>query len=128
MLGKNYSLYFIELAPTNRINSQVAAASIAVPMKTEKYYDLCGSLGFLSCTLISVYFPALRSKFLNGPKVPFPKLSELHPRQLFMSAVSSVLLRFVSTIQASRRTGNNYMGRTFRDFSVSGRTFALFWS
>lgn len=33
---------------------QAAAASIFVPLKTEKFYDLCGSLGFLSAIAFSI--------------------------------------------------------------------------
>lgn len=33
---------------------QAAAASIFVPLKTEKFYDLCGSLGFLSAIALSI--------------------------------------------------------------------------
>ncbi len=41
---------------------QAACAAIAVPLKTEKYYDLCGSLGFISAAGLSLYMPWIRAR------------------------------------------------------------------
>jgi len=67
---------------------QVAAASIAVPLKTEKYYDLSGSLGFLSCTAFSLYFPALRARLSAGTPLPSPL--SFHTRQILVSAFTAI--------------------------------------
>ncbi len=111
---------------------QAACAAFAVPAKTEKvstparvpehkltecrysssqYYDLCGSLGFISATAFSLFVPHLRTRF---PKLAFlggsaaaqsiktaalkatsatsapwpPTLSSLHPRQLIMTSLA----------------------------------------
>lgn len=65
---------------------QTAFAAYAVPNQTEKYYDLAGSLGFISSTLLSLYYPAIRSLFTSsGPRVPFS--APHHPRQLLVSAL-----------------------------------------
>lgn len=34
---------------------QLIPASVFIPLQTERYYDLCGSLGFLTTTLFSLY-------------------------------------------------------------------------
>lgn len=39
---------------------QALGALIFVPQQQEKYYDLCGALGFLSSTFVSLYYPALK--------------------------------------------------------------------
>jgi len=65
---------------------QAAFAAYAVPNKTEKYYDLAGSLGFISTTLLSFYYPSVRSYLTSGPKIPFT-LSGRHPRELIVSAM-----------------------------------------
>lgn len=67
---------------------QAACASLAVPKKTEKYYDLCGSLGFISAAGFSLYWPSLRAKFLLGSKAALPALTAFHPRQLLMSGMT----------------------------------------
>lgn len=67
---------------------QAACASIAVPLKTEKYYDLCGSLGFVSAVGFSLYAPALRSRFYEGNKLPLPSITSFHSRQLIMSGLT----------------------------------------
>ncbi|CAO1618444.1 unnamed protein product [Jaminaea pallidilutea] len=67
---------------------QAACASLAVPKKTEKYYDLCGSLGFITATGFSLYWPSLRAKFLLGSQAALPALTAFHPRQLIMSGLT----------------------------------------
>ncbi|KAJ1030625.1 hypothetical protein NDA18_001864 [Ustilago nuda] len=47
---------------------QAACAAIAVPLKTEKYYDLCGSLGFISAAGLSLYMPWIRARYFDGFK------------------------------------------------------------
>lgn len=68
-----------------------ACASIAVPLKTEKYYDLCGSMGFLSAVGFSLYWPSLRSKFILGTAgATIPAITAFHPRQLVMSGITAL--------------------------------------
>lgn len=69
---------------------QAACASIAVPLKTEKPYDLCGSLGFLTAAGFSLYWPALRGRFLLGSTAPFPPITAFHPRQLIMTGLTAL--------------------------------------
>ena len=56
-------------------------AAVAVPSilaQSERFYDLSGSLTYLSCTALSLYLPVLRARFAAGAaggKVPdFPSL------------------------------------------------------
>ncbi|GAK62683.1 DUF1295-domain-containing protein [Moesziomyces antarcticus] len=71
---------------------QAACAAIAVPLKTEKYYDLCGSLGFISAAGLSLYMPWIRARYVDGFKnVALPtSLSAFHPRQTIMTALTLV--------------------------------------
>ncbi|KAM0746078.1 DUF1295-domain-containing protein [Meredithblackwellia eburnea MCA 4105] len=58
---------------------QAACAAVAIPLQTEKFYDLSGAATFISCTLVSLYYPHLRAK------APLPNILTFHPRQLVMS-------------------------------------------
>ncbi|KAK4688178.1 hypothetical protein P7C73_g1939, partial [Tremellales sp. Uapishka_1] len=68
---------------------QAAFAAYAVPTQTEKYYDLAGSLGFITTTALSMYYPSVKSLFTNGPRIPFhlPTTAFFHPRQLIISGL-----------------------------------------
>jgi hypothetical protein len=62
---------------------QAAFASIFVPAQNEKFYDLCGALGFLTGAGMSLYYPALRDKFwYKVPGAAIPPLTSFAPRQL----------------------------------------------
>lgn len=80
------------LAPTLTLiyGFQAACASVAVPLKTEKYYDLCGSLGFISAVGFSLYWPSLRGRLLLGRTDPLPGLGAFHPRQVIMSGLTAL--------------------------------------
>ncbi|SCZ97592.1 BZ3500_MvSof-1268-A1-R1_Chr4-3g07277 [Microbotryum saponariae] len=59
---------------------QAVCASVAIPLQTEKYYDLAGSATFIGCTLVSLYWRPLRAG------LPLPSPLTFHPRQIVMSA------------------------------------------
>ncbi|KAJ9114140.1 hypothetical protein QFC20_001656 [Naganishia adeliensis] len=40
---------------------QTAFAAVAVPLQTEKFYDIAGACGFLASTILSAYYPSFRS-------------------------------------------------------------------
>ncbi|KAI0249150.1 DUF1295-domain-containing protein [Lactifluus subvellereus] len=69
---------------------QAILAAIFVPQANEKWYDLGGSLGFLSATVTSLYYPTLKAKFWEGAPVPFPPLSSFAPRQLLLTAALGI--------------------------------------
>ncbi|EJD06997.1 DUF1295-domain-containing protein [Fomitiporia mediterranea MF3/22] len=64
---------------------QAIFALIFVPQKNERFYDLGGALGFLSTTFVSMYYPALRDKYVLGKNIPLPRLSSFAPRQLLLT-------------------------------------------
>jgi hypothetical protein len=45
---------------------QAAFASVAIPLKTEKFYDLAGSIGFISTTIFSSFYPNFRLMWNNA--------------------------------------------------------------
>ena len=53
--------------------------------------DLSGSLTFLSCIALSLYFPVLRRTYGStslGTTSSFPDMTSFHPRQLIMSGLT----------------------------------------
>lgn len=46
---------------------QTAFASVAIPLQTDKFYDMAGSLGFISGTIVSSFYPNFRL-ILNNAK------------------------------------------------------------
>lgn len=92
-------------------------AAVAVPsilLQSERFYDLSGSLTYLSCTALSLYLPALRARsaaaLTGGPKPAWPSLLDalqgkggplgFNWRQVVLSTAVS--------IWASRRTFTLY--------------------
>lgn len=70
---------------------QAAVAIPSIVFQNEQFYDLSGSLTFLTCTAISLYMPALRARSLAAsqglPKPAFPSLGSFGPRKLVLSAM-----------------------------------------
>ncbi|KAJ9098197.1 hypothetical protein QFC21_004526 [Naganishia friedmannii] len=76
---------------------QTAFAAVAVPLQTEKFYDIAGACGFLTSTILSAYYPSFRSllpvsfKFANVARPLDPAqrfgnpLTVLGGRQLLLS-------------------------------------------
>ncbi|KAH8118238.1 DUF1295-domain-containing protein [Phellopilus nigrolimitatus] len=64
---------------------QTLLAMIFVPQANEMFYDLGGALGFLSTTFISLYYPALKGKYVLGNIEALPRLSSFSNRQLLLS-------------------------------------------
>lgn len=73
---------------------QAAAAIPSIFFQTERYYDLSGSLTYLSCAALSLYFPAYRARSLaaaEGLPIPvWPKITDFHPRQLILSGLTAL--------------------------------------
>ena len=58
-----------------------------VPQANEKFYDLGGSAGFISTTLVSLYYPHLKAKFWDRiPTATLPGIMHFAPRQILMNA------------------------------------------
>lgn len=54
------------------------------------FYDLGGALGFLSTTLVSLYYPSLKAKYWHGANILLPRLPSFAPRQLLLSAALGI--------------------------------------
>lgn len=80
------------IATAFAIQALVAVPSILTA--NESYYDLSGSLTFLSCTAVSLYLPALRARSYAAaqglPKPAFPSLLSFGPRKLILSAMVTI--------------------------------------
>ncbi len=62
-------------------------ALVFVPQANEMFYDLGGSAGFISTTLVSLYYPHLKAKFWDRiPTATVPSLFHLAPRQILLNA------------------------------------------
>ena len=57
---------------------QAAVAIPSIALQSERFYDLSGSLTYLSCTALSLYLPAIRARsasvLTGGPKPAWPSL------------------------------------------------------
>jgi hypothetical protein len=65
-------------------------AAVFVPQANEKWYDLGGSLGFLSTTFVSLYYSTLKARYWHATDVSFLPLSSLAPRQLLLTTALTV--------------------------------------
>ncbi|KZV98250.1 DUF1295-domain-containing protein [Exidia glandulosa HHB12029] len=108
---------------------QALFAAVFIPLQTERFYDLCGSIGFLSATGVSLYGPALKAKYWDGiPGATLPALNTTNfaPRQLILTAglvVWSARLGSFLLERAIRHNGDSRFD-TIRSNPV---TFALAW-
>jgi len=98
-----------------------------VPQQNDRYYDLGGTLGFLSSTFLSLYYPALKLRFIDGIQVPLPPLSSFAPRQLFLSAALGIWTVRMGTFLTSRamRTGGD---TRFEETKKKPGLFSAFWA
>ncbi|THH18109.1 hypothetical protein EW146_g2805 [Bondarzewia mesenterica] len=105
---------------------QAALAAIFVPQANEKYYDLGGALGFISTTLLSLYYPALRARYWEGRAISLPSLSSFAPRQLLLSAALGIWsLRLGSfLVQRAFKAGGD---SRFDEVKHQPAKFAAFW-
>ena len=83
------------------LNAISVCALIFVPQHNEKYYDLAGSLGFLSTTFASLYYPAFKSRLWDGLSTPIPALSSFAPRQLILTAALGIWTARLGTFLVS---------------------------
>lgn len=97
---------------------QGLAAIPSVFAQTERFYDLSGSLTYISCTALSLYLPTIRARAaaaaVGAPKPAWPNIlaalaghGGLNWRQVLLSAAVS--------IWATRRTSFPYLSSTLDD-------------
>jgi len=84
---RNYLSYSQAFIFTVRL---LVFALIFVPQQNEMFFDLGGAVGWLSTTVLSLYYPALEDKFYYGAPGPLPALSSFAPRQLLISAAVGI--------------------------------------
>ncbi|KAF8802457.1 DUF1295-domain-containing protein [Phlegmacium glaucopus] len=75
---------------TSAFGLQTLFALIFVPQQNETFFDLGGAVGWVSTTLLSLYYPALKDKFYYGVPGPLPAFSSFAPRQLLVTAAVSI--------------------------------------
>jgi len=105
---------------------QTLLALIFVPQQNEKYYDLGGAAGFLSTVFVSLYYPALKSKFFDGKAGPLPSIMSFAPRQLLISAalgIWSVRLGSFLALRAIKAGGDS----RFDEIKKDPKRFTYYW-
>ncbi|KAJ7650747.1 hypothetical protein FB45DRAFT_888701 [Roridomyces roridus] len=105
---------------------QTVLAMIFVPQQNEKYYDLGGAAGFMSTAFISLYYPFLRSKFLEGVPGPLPSIMSFAPRQLLLSAALGIWSLRLGSFLAYRAIKAGGDSR-FDEVKKDPKRFAFFW-
>jgi hypothetical protein len=71
----------------NLTNLDLVLALISVPLQSEKFFDFCGALGWISTTYVSLYYPFLKAKYWDCiPGIVLPSISSFAPRQLLLTA------------------------------------------
>ncbi|KAJ6577453.1 hypothetical protein B0H19DRAFT_1120017 [Mycena capillaripes] len=113
-------------AATSAYVLQTLLALIFVPQQNEKYYDLGGACGFLSTAVVSLYYPALKRKFIDGVAGPLPSIMSFAPRQLLVSAalgIWSVRLGSFLALRAIKAGGDS----RFDEVKKDPKRFTYFW-
>lgn len=106
---------------------QAAFAGVFVPMRTERYYDFCGMLGFLSSLGVSIYGPAMRAKYWDKvPGARLPGFSDLHPRQILLTAAVGIWTIRLGSFLLQRVITNKKDSR-FDKVRGNAATFSFFW-
>jgi len=105
---------------------QAICASIAVPKQEDRVYDLAGSIGFLSTTAVSLYYPSLHAKYIQGSKIPLPALGDFAPRQLLLSAALGIWSLRLGSYLASRAIKAGGDSR-FDEVKGNPPVFTAFW-
>jgi len=95
---------------------QIAVSIPAVILQEDRFYgttfmgssaahsciDLSGSLTYLGCTALSLYFPALRARSLartQGLPLPsFPSIAAFHPRQILLTSLTVLWTTRLGTV------------------------------
>ncbi|GFZ42949.1 hypothetical protein JCM24511_00667 [Saitozyma sp. JCM 24511] len=107
---------------------QAAFAAYSVPAKTDRFYDFAGSLGFISSTILSLYYPAIRSS-LRGIPVKW-NLDTLvrahHPRQLLGTAMVVIWAGRLGSFLFQRVLKAGHDSR-FDEIKTQPSRFAVFW-
>ncbi|KAE8191676.1 hypothetical protein CF328_g5602, partial [Tilletia controversa] len=113
---------------------QAIGAAHAIVTKSERYYDLFGSVGFLTASVFSLYAPFLTSKvntgiLTKGSLAAFPPaFSSLHPRQLLMTSLTVIWAARLGSFLFSRIQKTDGKDSRFDDLRESPVKFAGAWA
>ncbi|KAI0710082.1 hypothetical protein C8Q76DRAFT_740946 [Earliella scabrosa] len=106
---------------------QSVLALIFVPQANEMYYDLGGSLGFMSTTLVSLYYPHLKAKFWDRlPTATLPPITHFAPRQILLNAAILAWTTRLGTFLFSRAMKAGGDSR-FDEVKHQPAKFTAFW-
>ena len=110
--------------PSPPPGGETACAALFVPHQTEKYYDFCGSLGFLSTTLVSLY-PSLRASSFSLRNLTSLDLG-LAPRQLLLTGALVLWTTRLGTflLQRALKAGGD---SRFEEIRTQPARFTFFW-
>ncbi|KAF2153849.1 DUF1295-domain-containing protein [Myriangium duriaei CBS 260.36] len=111
---------------------QAAAGIPSIAFQTERFYDLSGSLTYISCTALSLYLPTLRARLAaqaaGGSLPPWPSLLSAFAskggsigwnwRQVALSAAVTIWAARLGSFLFSRITSDS--GRDSRFDSIRG--------
>ncbi|PPR03077.1 hypothetical protein CVT24_012390 [Panaeolus cyanescens] len=95
---------FSRLLPTfiSAYAAQAFFALLWVPQQEDRFYDLCGSIGWLSTAALSLYYPSLKAKFWDGLPVSLPAITSFAPRQILLTAALGIWSARLGVYLASR--------------------------
>jgi steroid 5-alpha reductase family enzyme len=110
---------------------QAAVAIPSILLQTERFYDLSGSLTYISCTALSLYLPTLRARLAASSSATAPAWPSLlasltskgavnawNWRQVVLSAAVTIWATRLGTFLFSRITSDD--GRDSRFDSIRG--------
>ncbi|KDQ18309.1 hypothetical protein BOTBODRAFT_103750 [Botryobasidium botryosum FD-172 SS1] len=106
---------------------QTLGASIALPLRTEKFFDAFGLTGYLTTAGVSLYYPWLKERFWNGNAAAvFPGLAGHAPRQILLTACLVVWATRLGSFLISRIVKEGKDSR-FDVIKHQPTVFARYW-
>ncbi|RPD61140.1 DUF1295-domain-containing protein [Lentinus tigrinus ALCF2SS1-6] len=120
---------FSKLLPTivSAYGLQSVLALVFVPQANDIFYDLGGSAGFISTTLLSLYFPHLKAKFWDRiPTATLPSITYFAPRQILLNAALLAWSARLGTYLFSRALKSGGDSR-FDEVKHQPVKFTAFW-
>ncbi|KAF8640238.1 hypothetical protein AX16_010134 [Volvariella volvacea WC 439] len=105
---------------------QTVFAALLVPRQDDRFYDLGGSIGWLSTAFVSLYYPNLRAYFTTGQFGPLPPLTSFAPRQLLVTAALSIWSARMGAYLGLRAIKSGGDSR-FEKIKTQPGTFASYW-
>ncbi|KAH6913166.1 hypothetical protein BKA70DRAFT_1558566 [Coprinopsis sp. MPI-PUGE-AT-0042] len=105
---------------------QAILAGICVPLQTDVFFDAGGSLGWLTTTFISVYYPTLKTLFWDRIHTTFPPMTSLSLRQLLLNAAVSLWTIRLGVYLGARTLKSGGDAR-FAEIKKNPSRFSGFW-